>query len=214
MPRTKPVLVVVAGPNGSGKTTATRTLYNKYPKWVEGLLAINPDVIAEKEFGSWNDPSAVMKAAQRAEEMREKCLGKRQSFLFETVLSIPDKVDFIRRAKKEGFFIRFIYISTNTPEVNALRIAWRVEQGGHTVPEDKIYARYERSLKLALEAASIVDRAYFIDNSRDLSEEAFLGKQLPIFRMSHGIVAKVYIPEEEFPDWIKPIYRNAMKVSS
>lgn len=210
----KPVLVVIAGPNGSGKTAITKSLRNNYPHWTKDLVEVNPDVIAQKEFGDWNNIDSILKAAQRAEEIREECLKEHRSFLFETVLSIPDKVDFIRRAKKAGFFIRLVFVSTNNPKLNFLRIAWRVEQGGHTVPKDKIYARYERSLKLALEAASIVDRAYFVDNSRDLSEETLMVEPLSIFRMANGVVAKTYLPEKDFPEWIKPIYRNARKLPS
>ena len=46
----KPVLVVVAGPNGSGKTEITKILRLKY-NWTEGLVEVNPDNIAQQEFG-------------------------------------------------------------------------------------------------------------------------------------------------------------------
>jgi len=209
MPLVKPVLIVIAGPNGSGKTAATKILCSNYPQWTKGLVEINPDVIAEKEFGSWNDPAAIRKAAQRADELREECLHNRKGFLFETVLSIPEKVNFIKRAKESGFFIRLVYVATNNPEINMFRVAWRVEQGGHTVPEDKIRARYERSLKLALETARIVDRAYFVDNSKDYKKEIDSTMQ-PLFRMVNGIIAKTYLSEKDFPDWIKSIYREAV----
>lgn len=94
MPHAKPVLMVIAEPNGSGKTAATKILCSKYPQWTKGLLEINPDVIAEKEFGSWNDPVCIRKAAQRADELREKYLNDRKDF--------PDWIKPIYRAAREA----------------------------------------------------------------------------------------------------------------
>ena len=57
----KPTLCVVAGPNGSGKTTTTELLLAN--EWGANSLYINPDNIAEQEFGGWNNPDAVLKAS-------------------------------------------------------------------------------------------------------------------------------------------------------
>ena len=71
-----PTLCVVAGPNGSGKTSTTiRLLQNE---WSEGSLYINPDNIAQEQFGDWNSPDAVMKAAKVATELRYKCLEEKK----------------------------------------------------------------------------------------------------------------------------------------
>jgi predicted ABC-type ATPase len=55
----------------------------------------------------------VLKAAQFAEKWREKCLEDRKSLIFKTVLSAPDKIDFIQRAKQQNFFIRLFFIGTD-----------------------------------------------------------------------------------------------------
>jgi predicted ABC-type ATPase len=52
----KPVLLVIAKPNGSGKTTVTVKL--RRDQWSEGVEYINPDDIAKKKFGGWNSPTA------------------------------------------------------------------------------------------------------------------------------------------------------------
>ena len=48
----QPVLCVVAGPNGSGKTSTTEKLLAN--EWTADSLYINPDNIAQEEFGDWN----------------------------------------------------------------------------------------------------------------------------------------------------------------
>ena len=71
-----PTLCVVAGPNGSGKTSTTILLLKN--EWSEGSLYINPDNIAQERFGDWNSPDAVMKAAKVATELRYKCLEEKK----------------------------------------------------------------------------------------------------------------------------------------
>lgn len=93
----KPVLIVVAGPNGSGKTSLTEKLLQ--PQWMAGCIYVNPDRIAQDDFGDWNSPDAVLNAARKAQAIRESCLGEHRSLAFESVLSAQDKIDFILRAK-------------------------------------------------------------------------------------------------------------------
>lgn len=133
--------------------------------WADGCLFINPDEIAKNDFGDWNSPAAVFKAVVKAQEMREECLKAGQSMLIESVFSAPDKLDFIRRAKGAGFFIRFFFIGTDSPEINAARVTRRVLHGGHEVPIAKIISRYSKSIANASTALLAADRGYVYDNS-------------------------------------------------
>lgn len=92
----KPRLIIIAGPNGSGKTSVTSEIL--LDKWAQGCDYINPDNIARDVFGDWNARETVLKAAQYAENWRERCLREGRDFIFETVLSVPDKVEFIQLA--------------------------------------------------------------------------------------------------------------------
>lgn len=193
-----PLLIVIAGPNGSGKTSITSKILKH--EWVEDSTYINPDNVANEEFGDWNSQEAVLKAAKHCAEWREKCLAKRESLIFETVMSADDKVDFILRAKKAGYFIRIFFISTSSPAINASRIADRVMQGGHDVPITKIISRYKKSIINCVKISSVVDRLYIYDNSID-GEDAKIQ-----FRLTNGVLAKKYV--EKLPKWAELILPN------
>ncbi len=98
-----------------------------------GCEYVNPDYIARDEFGGWNAPDAVLRATALAKEKRERCVLEGCSIAFETVLSMPGKVDFIQRAKRAGFFVRFFFVGTDNPAINAKRVALCVMEGGHDV---------------------------------------------------------------------------------
>ena len=191
----KPEMIIIAGPNGSGKTSVTKRFLHH--EWAAGTLYINPDEIANDVFGDWNSHDSILKAANYSSELREKCLKERKSFVFETVMSADDKIDFIIRAKQAGFFIRLFFISTSHPTINAARIAARVMKGGHDVPITKIVSRYYKSIENCKMVSSIVDRLYVYDNSIDGYEAKLL------FRLVDRNVAKVYT--EQIPDWAKII---------
>lgn len=194
-----PEMIVIAGPNGSGKTSVTQKFLHH--EWAEGTLYINPDEVAKDKYGDWNSPEAVLKAANYCAELRETCLSERKSFVFETVMSAEEKVDFIIRAKQAGFFIRLFFISTSHPSINAARIASRVMKGGHDVPITKIISRYYKSLANCKTVAPIVDRLYVYDNSID-GEDAKLQ-----FRLVNGELKKMYVTEVS--EWAKILLLDA-----
>ena len=194
----KPVLIVIAGPNGSGKTTVTEQILRH--EWMEDAIYINPDIVAQEKFGDWNSAESVKKAITYCEELREQCLRERKSLIFETVLSRKDKVDYIRRAKEAGFFVRLFFVCTESPTINAMRIAKRVMQGGHDVPITKIISRYKLSVANCIDVAKIVDRCYLYDNSVENSDAR------PLFRAVDGKVFKRYT--ENMPAWAQLIERK------
>lgn len=194
----KPVMCIVAGPNGSGKTTTTEQLLRN--EWGADSLYINPDNIAREIFGDWNSADAVLKAAQKATQQRYQCLENGQDFVFETVFSSVEKMDFIRKAKDAGFFIRIFYVCTESPLININRIAQRYLNGGHEVPISKVISRYYSSLKNISKAIEIADRIYLYDNSIENKEPRL------ILRTADGKIAKRYT--DHIPDWVMAIIKG------
>ena len=193
----RPKLLIVAGPNGSGKTSVTGKILKH--EWIEGCEYINPDDIARDMFGDWNSPDAVMKAVRYAADLREECIVNGRSLIFESVLSAPDKISFVQQAKQKGYFIRLFFIGTDSPQINAARVAHRVMTGGHDVPISKIISRYYKSIANCAILAPIVDRLYVYDNS---IENVF--PQL-LFRAVDGKLAKQHVPIHE---WTSIIFQT------
>ena len=191
----KPVMCIVAGPNGSGKTTTTEQLLKN--EWGADSLYINPDNIAKDIYGDWNSTEAVLKAAQKATEQRYECLKNGTDFVFETVFSSTEKLDFVQKAKDEGFFIRIFYVCTESPLININRIAQRYLNGGHEVPISKTISRYYSSLKNISKAIKIADRVYLYDNSVENAAPRL------ILRTVDGIIAKQYT--DTLPEWVRAV---------
>ncbi|MES2588365.1 MAG: zeta toxin family protein [Bacteroidota bacterium] len=192
-----PILIVIAGPNGSGKTSITLDILEH--EWLENSVYINPDNVANEIFGDWNSLDAVLKAANYCDDLREKCLSENKSIIFETVLSSQSKMDFIQKAKNQGYFIRFLFVCTNSPTINASRIAHRVLEGGHDVPITKIISRFSKSVLNSLLVSKFVDRSYFYDNSLEDKEPKLL------FRTKNGKISKQY---RKISDWAQPIIQH------
>ena len=194
----RPVLIVIAGPNGSGKTSVTTKSLNH--EWLEDSEYINPENIAKDKFGDWNNRDAVLKAAIFCKNWRERCLAESRSHIFETVMSAPDKVDYILQAKQAGFFVRLFFVSTQSPTINAKRVSHRVLNGGHDVPIPKIISRYDKSIGNCAIISRIVDRLYVYDNSVEDADATLL------FRMSEGRLVKRYV--DELPGWAEKILQE------
>jgi predicted ABC-type ATPase len=160
MPEGDPLLVVIAGPNGAGKSTLYELFLSR-----TSLPFVNADRIATERWG--RDAAAhAYDAAAIAEQRRDAAIAAGRSFVAETVLSHPSKLELIRRALAAGYVVDLRLVIV--PEALAVaRVADRVATGtGHDVPVDKIRSRYPRIWPLAVEAIRAVDTAAVYDNTR------------------------------------------------
>jgi len=153
----RPTLIVIAGPNGSGKTSLTEFLKRQDYDFGD---YINPDDIAKGLTGTYEE--RVRRAQGLADERRKDAISAGRSFSFETVFSHPSKLDDLQAARTAGFEVILFFIGVEDPEVNLARVRARVELGGHDVPEDRIAARYARTMALLVEMVKRADRAVIL----------------------------------------------------
>jgi predicted ABC-type ATPase len=138
-----PQVVVLAGSNGSGKTTSSRTIL---AETLSVLTFVNADVIAQGLSGF--DPAGAAVAAGRVmlEQLRDLA-ANRASFAFETTLASRTFAGFLSDLRASGYYVRLYYYWLLSPDLAVMRVAQRVRQGGHSVPEDDIRRRYRRSIR-------------------------------------------------------------------
>lgn len=135
-------------------------------------------------------------AAILADYIRQQLLSERRSFTFETVMSSRDKVDLLKKALSKGYRTYLYFICTEDVIINKNRIAIRVQQGEHDVPEERIISRYERSLNLLSEAIENSSRAYVFDNSSNYHEL--------IAEITAG--SKVHLYADNIPYWFNDYF--------
>jgi predicted ABC-type ATPase len=104
-------------------------------------------------------------AACLSDFIRKEWVKSGQSFTFETVMSGADKLDLLQTARGAGFRVYLYFVCTDDLEINRRRVAFRVAEGGHDVPSDKISSRYHASLANLRSAIWLSNRAYLFDNS-------------------------------------------------
>jgi predicted ABC-type ATPase len=153
-------LLVIAGPNGSGKSTLTNQLL---ADGVDLGHYINPDEIALTL--DLTGEARSLEAQRLAEEQRRAYLAQGVSFSFETVMSHPSKIEFLREAREAGYRIVLFFVALESPDLNVARVRQRVALGGHDVPEDRIRSRYNNVMALLPKAIKYTDRTVLFDNS-------------------------------------------------
>ncbi|MEK7450293.1 MAG: zeta toxin family protein [Planctomycetota bacterium] len=133
------IVYIIAGPNGSGKTTFARELIKDTK-----LPFLNADEIALKLA-----PGHLEKVRVQAGKIFlgqiDKCIVKRQSFIVETTLAGRYFVNIIKELKKKGYLVEIIYIFIESINEAIRRIDIRIKKGGHPVPEEDIRRRFARS---------------------------------------------------------------------
>jgi len=152
-----PICTILAGPNGSGKTSAFEKLN------IEGDY-INADEIAKK-LPTGGSKSVERQAAETALQLIAEKISKQESFIFETTLSSQQSIRLMREAKAAGFNVDLYYVALDTVERNIERVKFRVALGGHDIPEDAIRRRYKGSLDHLPQALALTNEAVIVDNS-------------------------------------------------
>jgi predicted ABC-type ATPase len=137
--------------------------------------------------------------------LRQKLLGLKISFTFETVMSHPNKVELLEQAQRAGYRTYLYFIATDDPEINISRVRNRIKQGGHSVPEDRIAPRYHRSLDLLMDAIRHSNRAYVFDNSGDNKDK----QHTWLAEITDGRVLE--LKSDRIPAWFKQSVLDKIK---
>jgi predicted ABC-type ATPase len=181
----RPILVAIAGPNGAGKTTFFHAHLAS-----AGLRFVNADVLAAELVVE------PYEAAGLADALRRGLVGRGESFVFETVFSDPvgDKIAFLEEAARRGYVVVLIYIGLSGPDQSLERVAIRVSQGGHDVPDDKLLSRFSRTLTNLRAAIARLPHVLVYDNS-DLNDPY---SQVAVFDRGH-----LRYLQEPIPEWLR-----------
>jgi predicted ABC-type ATPase len=131
-------IIILAGPNGAGKTTFAR----EYLPGEAGCLTfINADLIAAG-LSPFRPEQAAIRAGRLMLEMIEQHVSRHDSFAFETTLAGRGFVHAIPRWRAEGYFVKLYYLSLPSVEIAIGRVKNRIQQGGHSIPEDVLRRRF------------------------------------------------------------------------
>ena len=136
-------IIIIAGPNGAGKTTFA---LNFLPAEAQTLRFINADLIAAG-LAPFNPESASFKAGRLMLEEIDECVDAGHSFAFETTLSGLVYLKKIVIWQKLGYKVKLWFLSLPNDDIAVSRVARRVLQGGHNIPEDVIRRRFKAGLE-------------------------------------------------------------------
>jgi predicted ABC-type ATPase len=135
-------ILIIAGPNGAGKTTFAREFL---PNEADCPVFINADLIAAG-FAPFQPEVALIKAGRMMLEEIARLAERGDSFAFETTLSGRVYLRMIREWRKQGYEVNLFFLSLTNPEEAISRIAERVAQGGHHVPDEVVRRRFSAGL--------------------------------------------------------------------
>ena len=136
-------IIIIAGPNGAGKTSFARSFL---PKEAQCLRFINADLIAAG-LSPFAPEVAAIKAGRVMLEEIAACVRREESFAFETTLSGLGYLMHIQQWRAHGYLVSIYFLALPNVETAIARVAERVRQGGHNIPEAVIRRRFAAGLR-------------------------------------------------------------------
>lgn len=158
---------IIGGPNGAGKTTFVREFL---PEYIKVRNFINADDIA---FGlSPLDSQAMnIRSGRIMLELIEEYKSKGVAFGFETTLAGRKWISLIDELKNAGYTVYIFFLDLLSINLSLSRVRYRIEAGGHAIPEETVRRRYGRSRQnFWNNYKNMSNKWYLFDNSGDKPE--------------------------------------------
>ncbi len=160
-------VIIIAGPNGAGKTTFAREFL---PHEAACPVFVNADLIAAG-LSPFDVEAAALQAGRLMLQELERYFQERRSFAFETTLSGRTWLRHIARWQDAGYRVELIFLRLKSADDAVARVAQRVKQGGHHIPESVIRRRFAAGLKnFTQHYAHAVNAWALYDNTGELPE--------------------------------------------
>lgn len=172
----KEKIIMIAGPNGAGKTTTAASVMASRKTIHE---FINADEIA-RGLAPMHPESVAITASKLMLKRFGELLGSNLSFAFETTGAATNYVKHLKRAQLLGYEVHLFFLWLPSPELAIQRVASRVAQGGHSIPEQTIVRRYWLGLKnLKKHYLPLCDEVTILDNSVEAKKSVIATKKHP-----------------------------------
>lgn len=173
--RQKKSIFIIAGPNGAGKTT---TALSVFPSFTEVYEFINADEIA-RGLAPLHPESMALMASKLMIKRLQDLLKAEKSFAFETTASGRNYIKYLNEAREKKYEIHLMYLWLNNDNLAVERVAKRVAQGGHHIPEETIRKRYSLGIiNIIKYYLPLAYSAVFLDNSNFESQEVIAEKKV------------------------------------
>ncbi len=137
-----PNIYMIAGPNGAGKTTSAMDLL---PEILECYEYVNADTIAAA-LSPFKPEDAALKAGRLMLDRIHKLAEEKKDFSFETTGASKSFAPFLKNCKELGYKVNVLFLWLPSIELALSRVATRVENGGHHIPDPIVQRRYHRGL--------------------------------------------------------------------
>lgn len=204
----RPVLYVLAGVNGAGKSSIGGHLLTQ-----AGLVWFNPDTFARELIAASGCAQDDANAAAWQEGFRrlERAIGEGRNYAFETTLggnSIPARL----KAATRTHDVVIWFCGLASPEQHVARVKARVAMGGHDIPESKIRERCTTALTNLIALMPHLAHLRVYDNSADVAAGESIPDPVLLLEMADGQLLWPTAPSDlrRTPDWAKPLIEAAL----